>query len=76
MKRIVQAGVFKARCLKMMDEVEKTKNPLIVTKHKIPIVKIVPIQNEKQTLFGKMRGTSRVKGDIIAPIDEAWNADF
>lgn len=76
MKRIIQAGVFKAECLKMMDEVKKTKNPIIVTKHKIPIVKIVPIEDKKHSLFGKMKGTAHIKGDIIQPIDEVWNADL
>lgn len=76
MKRVIKAGVFKAECLKMMDEVKKTKNPIIVTKHKIPIVKIVPVEDETQSLFGKMKNTGRVKGDIIQPIGEVWDADL
>ncbi len=46
-----------------------------MAKHKIPIVKIVPIEKEKEVLFGKMKGPACIKGDIIDPIDEAWNAD-
>jgi antitoxin (DNA-binding transcriptional repressor) of toxin-antitoxin stability system len=76
MKRIIQAGVFKAKCLKLMDEVNKSKKTITVTKHKIPIVKIIPIIEEKPILFGKMKGTAQIKGDIIKPIDEIWNADL
>lgn len=76
MKQIIQAGVFKAECLKLMDTVKRTRNPIIVTKHKIPIVKIIPIEEEKYLLFGKMKGTAQTKGDIIEPIGEVWNADL
>lgn len=76
MKRVVKAGIFKAECLKIMDEIKKTKKPVIVTKHNIPIVKVVPIEEERQALFGKMKNTAHIKGDIIQPVDEVWNADL
>ena len=75
MKRVFQAGIFKAKCLKMMDEVKKTKNPIIITKHKIPIVKVVPLENEKQQLFGKMKGIGHSLEDITKPTGEIWHAD-
>lgn len=76
MKRVIKAGIFKAECLKIMDEIKKTKNPIIITKHNIPIVKVVAIEEGKQVLFGKMKGTAHIKGDIIQPIHEVWNADL
>lgn len=74
MKRIIQAGVFKAKCLKIMDEVQNKKQTVIITKRKTPIVKLVPIEEEEQSLFGKMKGTVHIKGDIIQPIGEDWDA--
>ena len=34
---------------------------------------VVPIEEEKEGLFGKMKGTVHILGDIIAPIDEVWD---
>ena len=34
----------------------------------------VPIEKESKTLFGKMKGTIPVVGNILDPIDEAWDA--
>ncbi len=74
MLRSIQAGKFKANCLKVMSDVSKTKIPIVVTKHHIPLVKIVPVEEKKQSLFGCMKGMVHIKGDIIGPIGEAWNA--
>lgn len=75
MKHIIQAGKFKANCLKLMDEVHAKKYNLIITKRKKPIAKLIPLEDEEtSSLFGKMKGTAHIKGDIIQPIGEEWNA--
>lgn len=74
MRRIIQAGKFKAECLKIMDEVHAKKNSVIITKRNQPIAKLVPIETEKQSLFGIMKGTIHIKGDLILPIGEDWDA--
>ena len=70
----IQAGKFKARCLKLMDKVHRTKKRIIITKRNKPIAQLVPIEEESGSLFGKMKGTIHVVGDILAPIDESWDA--
>jgi antitoxin (DNA-binding transcriptional repressor) of toxin-antitoxin stability system len=53
-----------------MDEVHRTGTPFVVTKHGTPIVRIVPASDpEAPPLFGRLKGSIRVTGDIIAPID-------
>lgn len=74
MKDYMQAGKFKAECLKVMDRVSRTKRRVVITKHRKPIVQIVPIEKES-SLFGILRGTVHVKGDLIAPIGEEWDAN-
>lgn len=75
MKRLIQAGKFKAQCLKIMDDVQKKKYSLIITKRNKPIAKLVPLEEEKSSkLFGKMKGTAHIKGDIIQSIGEEWDA--
>jgi len=76
MLRKIPAGKFKAECLKVMDEVQRTHIPLVVTKRNVPVVKVMPAQErEKKAYFGWMKGTIKTTGDIISPIDEAWDAD-
>ena len=70
----IQAGKFKARCLKLMDKVHRTKKRIIITKRNKPIAQLVPIEEETTSLFGKMKGTIHILGDIISPIDEVWDA--
>lgn len=63
------AGVFKARCLQVMDEVAKRKRPVIVTKRGKPVVKIVPIEGEADVpVFGRLADRFEIVGDIEGPI--------
>ena len=71
MKRIA-AGTFKARCLAVMKQVHATGEPIIVTKRGTPIVKIVPIRNEKDDIFGFLKGQLKIIGDIESPIPVEW----
>ena len=68
------AGEFKAQCLKVMERVKRTKRSVTITKRKKPIAKLVPLEEGSTILFGKMRGSVKILGDIISPIDEGWDA--
>lgn len=76
MVKFIQAGKFKAHCLKIMEEVKSTGQSITVTKRHIPIVVISPIGKKDQTLFGKMQGSIHIKGDLREPTGENWNADY
>ena len=71
----IPAGEFKAKCLKIMDKIHDFHDEVIVTKHGKPIVKIVAIEDKPLNVFGCMKGTAKIKGDIIAPLDEEWEAN-
>jgi prevent-host-death family protein len=71
----MKAGKFKAQCLKVMDRVKKTGKKVVITKRNKPVAQLVPIEEKEATLFGSMKGTIHVLGDIIAPIGEVWDAD-
>lgn len=62
------AGKFKARCLSVMDDVNATGEPVIITKRGTPVAKIVPVASKKQNLFGFMAGQFRIVGDIESPV--------
>lgn len=70
----ISAAQFKAECLKLMDEVEKTRQPIIITKHGRPVAQLAPIPADTGSLFGYMKGTLRINGDLMAPLDIEWSA--
>jgi len=39
----IPAGVFKAQCLKLMEQVEKTRQPVVITKHGRPVAQLAPV---------------------------------
>lgn len=80
MKKTIPAGEFKAKCLQLMDQVYKQHNSIVITKHGKPVARLVPIENDiklskSKDLFGYMSGTVAILSDIVAPIEESWDAE-
>ena len=71
----VPAGDFKARCLKLMNEVQATRRPVVITKRGTPVAKLVPVETEVPSLFGRLKGTVTIHGDIVRPIEQDWHAE-
>ena len=72
--RTIKASEFKAKCLKIMDEVAETGETVLITKNGVPVAELVPIKHRPDTLFGALEGSVTILGDIIAPIDVEWDA--
>jgi len=75
MEKTIAAGQFKAQCLQLMDYVREKHLTLVITKHGTPIAKLVPIEEQSINLYGALRGTVKIVGDITAPIDEKWDVE-
>ncbi len=71
----IGAGEFKAKCLRLLDEVQQTRRAIIVTKRGKPVAKLVPADEEPPRLFGRMKGTIKILGDIVGPTGEKWFAE-
>ncbi len=71
----IAAGEFKAKCLRLIDEVSQHREEIIITKRGVPLAKLVPTDNETPSLFGCMKLTGHIRGDIVAPIDVNWDAE-
>jgi prevent-host-death family protein len=71
----IPAGVFKAKCLAIMDEVQAKSQSVIITKHGKPVAKLVPISEEPDDLFGFMKGKMEIVGDIVSPVlsEDEWD---
>lgn len=65
--KIMAAGQFKARCLKVMDEVRSTREPVVITKKGRPVAKLVPAEGQPEDVFGCMKGEVEIVGDIVSP---------
>ncbi|MDR3410300.1 MAG: type II toxin-antitoxin system Phd/YefM family antitoxin [Formivibrio sp.] len=73
MPATIAAGEFKAKCLKLLDQVAEDRQPLVITKHGKPVAQVVPMPH-KVELFGAMRGSGEILGDIISPLGVEWEA--
>jgi prevent-host-death family protein len=76
MSRMIKASEFKAKCLALMDEVERTGNAVVITKNGRPVADLVPHRSakKKQSLHGIWKNKVFITGDIISPIDAEWKA--
>lgn len=70
----IGAGEFKTKCLQLLDEVESTREPIVVTKFGKPVAKLVPMPPTVE-LRGALKGTVLYEGDIISPLDVEWEAN-
>ena len=73
--KTINAGKFKDQCLRIMDDVARTKTPVVVTKHKRPLVKVMPYS-------AGARAESSLEGSIVSERGDAfrtgekWDADL
>lgn len=70
----IQASQFKAKCLRIMDEVAETGRSVVITKNGKPVATLTPYRRRRNTLAGLHRGKGRILGDIVSPLDEPWEA--
>lgn len=71
----IKASEFKAKCLKLMDDVAEGDYEIVITKNGRPVSRLVPYRERPKSLFGIDRGRIEIIGDIIEPINVEWEAD-
>ena len=72
----IAAGEFKAKCLKLMDDVQKYHEEIIITKYGKPIAKLTSVEEiASKSLFGFLKDSVVITGDIVKPTGERWNVD-
>jgi prevent-host-death family protein len=70
---------FKAKCLSLLQQVSKTKEPIRVTRFGKPVADVVPpaeVEVDRNAWIGSGHGTAKILGDIISPTSEPeeWEA--
>ena len=65
----VSISEFKAKCLGLIEQVDKTRQPLRITRHGRPIAELIPAgPDRKRKFLGDMAGTVEILGDIVSPV--------
>ena len=74
--KTVSVTEFKAKALRMIDDVEKTKEQLTLTKRGKPVAQVIPYQGRSRKFqFGKLAAYLVYEGDIVSPLGEKiWEA--
>lgn len=67
----VSISEFKAKCLGLIEQVQKTRQPLRITRHGRPVAEVIPAgPDRKRKFLGDMVGTAKIVGDIVSPVIE------
>ena len=68
---------LKTEYLKLIDDFQKYHHEILITKSGKPIAKLVPIVDNQveKSLFGYMKDSVVIHGDILEPIGEKWEVD-
>ena len=74
--RTMAISQFKAYALKVLDQVEKTKESVVITKRGKPVAEVVPFRKaDKNVEPGKLAETLVFERDIVSPLGEdMWDA--
>ncbi len=66
----VAISEFKAKCLAILDQVQKTKKPIRITRYGKPVADVVPPAPaaKKRKWLGSMAGKMEIVGDIVSPV--------
>jgi prevent-host-death family protein len=59
---------FKATCLAVLDEVNRKKKKVIITKYGKPIAEIVPVDYDSKDV--PLKDTVTYMGDVVSPVAE------
>lgn len=65
----VTATAFKAHCLSLMDQVERTGRPLLITKRGRVVAQLAPAPDASgERPWLELRGSVRRMGDVLSPV--------
>jgi len=74
----VPISEFKAKCLALLEQVRKTREPIRVTRHGKPVAEVVPPTPtvDRSKWIGSLKD-SMILGDIISPATDKdeWEAE-
>lgn len=59
-----------------LDRVGRVRETIVVTRYGKPVAQLSPVEQPASgRIFGCLAGTVTVRGDIVAPVGDEWEAD-
>lgn len=75
--RTIPAGEFKQTCLRLLDEVGESGEPIVITKRGKAVAQLAPVKpGRAEDWRGSMRERGEIRGDLTAPAagPDEWEA--
>jgi prevent-host-death family protein len=75
--RTIAAGQFKQTCLRLLDEVGASGEPIVITKRGKAVAQLTPVEAGREAdWLGAMRDRGEIHGDLVAPATDPgeWDA--
>ena len=70
------ASEFKAKCLKIIDEIAESGEGVVVTKRGVPLVKVTPMVDRPKSMYGVDKGKIKILGDVVSPMPPEWYSNL
>jgi len=68
----VAISEFKAKCLDLLEQVQKTKKPIRITRFGKPVAEVIPPSaTGPADWIGSMRDSMKIVGDIVSPAGDS-----
>lgn len=71
--KTVPATHFKAHCLRLLEDVRRTRQSIIVTRHGKPVAEIGPIASRDPGV-NPLKGSILHQDDLLSPIAGTWDS--
>jgi prevent-host-death family protein len=77
----IPASKAKAHLLQLLDEVQRDGRPIVITKRGRIVAQLIPASDPQELsaydqVFGSMRGSVKILGDIVSPDWESWGPEW
>jgi antitoxin (DNA-binding transcriptional repressor) of toxin-antitoxin stability system len=73
--KAIPAAEFRNRCLALLEEVQRTRRPIVVTRHGKPVAEVSAFTAKSSTAENPLVGSIEFEGDLISPLNEGWEAN-
>jgi prevent-host-death family protein len=71
----ISASKAKTHLLELLKDVDVNHQEVTITKRGRPIARLVPVEPQPaRDIFGYMKGTFKITGDIVSPEPDIWEA--
>ena len=73
--KTIQLSEFKARCIRILEDVARTSEPVVVTPRRTPVARVEPVKRGcDDRELGGLKGYIRSRGDLVrSDLDHDWS---